>query len=358
MQPEGLRLAEITARLGGVVRGADAGVRIRQVATLKSATVGDIAFLSNPRYRSQLASTGASAVIIPDSFSEALPLPAIVCANPYAYYARLATLLNPPPTPAPGIHPSVVSASPLPYSAHIAAQVVIGAGVRIGNNVHIHAGCHIGDGVSIGDHCLLHPRVCLYPGSVLGQRVIIHSGCVIGADGFGFAPDFDNNARPSSGEWVKIPQLGRVIIGDDVEIGANTSIDRGALDDTRIGNGVKLDNQIQIAHNCEIGDYTVIAGCTGIAGSTKIGRYCQLGGAAMILGHLEIADYCIISPGTMVMKSIHKAGKYTGILPASEHRQWVKNAAHLRHLEQLSGRIAELEERLKGPSAASAKTNS
>ena len=227
----------------------------------------------------------------------------------------------------------------MPASVSIGAQVSVGQGVSIGENVVIHPGCVIGDGVTLGADTVLYPNVTVYAGCQLGQRVIVHSGTVIGADGFGFAPD--------GGRWLKIPQIGRVIIGDDVEIGANTSIDRGALDDTIIGNGCKLDNQIQIGHNCVIGEHSVIAGCVGIAGSTRLGKGCMLGGAAMILGHLEIADGTIISPGSMVMKSITKAGKYTALFPLEEHGNWLRNAAHVRQLASLAERVRELEKKLE-----------
>ena len=331
-------LADIAARLGGDVLG-DAQIRVSQVATLASAGEGDIAFLANPKYRSQLAKTRATAVIVSPAAAEGLAMPRIVTANPYVYYARVAALLNPMDDGQPGVHASAVVASTLPASVSVGPNVSIGCGVSVGEGTIIHAGCVIGDGASIGEGCVLYPNVTIYHGCIVGARAVIHSGAVIGADGFGFAPD--------NGQWVKIPQVGRVVIGDDVEIGANTSIDRGALDDTVVGNGVKLDNQIQIGHNCVIGDHCVIAGCVGIAGSTRIGKGCMLGGAAMILGHLEIADGTVISPGSMVMKSIAKAGKYTALFPLEEHDRWLHNAAQVRHLSRLAERVAELEKKLE-----------
>lgn len=333
-----LTLAEIAARLGGDVLG-DAETRVSQVATLASAGVGDIAFLANPKYKRQLAETRASAVIVPPAFAEATTRPRIVIGNAYACYARVAAMLNPPARPAAGIHSSAVVESSVPASVAVGPQAVVGKGVVVGENVVIGAGCVIGDGARIGEGSLLHPKVSIYADCAIGARAIIHSGAVIGADGFGFAPD--------AGKWVKIPQIGRVVIGDDVEIGANTSIDRGALDDTVVGDGVKLDNQIQIGHNCIIGEHSVIAGCVGIAGSTRIGKGCAIGGAAMILGHLEIADGTVISPGSMVMKSITKAGKYTALYPLEEHERWLHNAAQVRHLSRLSERVAELEKKLE-----------
>ena len=216
---------------------------------------------------------------------------------------------------------------------------MIGRNVHIGENVVIGAGCAIGDHVAIGDHCQLYANVVVYAGCEFGQRCIVHSGAVIGADGFGYAQD--------GGKWVKIPQIGRVLIADDVEIGANTTIDRGTLDDTLIGEGVKLDNLIQIGHNCQIGAHTAIAGCVGIAGSAKIGRHCRIGGAAMILGHLEIADGVTITPGSMITRSLGKADTYTALMPFQPHDKWLKTAANIRHLDKMLERIAQLEHEIE-----------
>ena len=333
-----LSLADIAARLGGDVLG-DAQTRIRQVATLASAGEGEIAFLANLKYRSQLQTTRASAVILAPEFADAVSLPRIVCKNPYAYYARLAALLNPVAAAAPGIHPSAACASPVPASASIGAQVCIGAGVELGEGVVIHPGCVIGDGAAIGDGSVLYPNVTLYAGCRIGRRGIVHGGAVIGADGFGFAPD--------QGQWIKIPQIGRVLIGDDVEIGANTTIDRGALDDTRIGDGCKLDNQIQIGHNCVIGRHCVIAACAAIAGSATLQDNVIVGGAAMIAGHVTIASGAVISGGSLVMKNITKPGQYTSVFPLEEHSHWLHNAAQIRHLAKLAERVSELEKTLK-----------
>jgi UDP-3-O-[3-hydroxymyristoyl] glucosamine N-acyltransferase len=216
---------------------------------------------------------------------------------------------------------------------HPAASVA--ASARVGERVSIGAGCVVGEGVTIGDDSCLYPNVVVYAGCSLGARVIVHSGVVIGADGFGFADE--------AGRWVKIPQIGGVRIGDDVEIGANTTIDRGALHDTVIEEGVKLDNQIQIGHNCRIGAHTAIAGCTGIAGSTDIGRHCVIMGAAMIIGHLRIVDHVHISVGTLVTRSILEPGTYTGFFPFDENRSWARNAAQVRHLAELAERVRALE---------------
>jgi len=335
-------LAEIVDRLGGHLAG-DGAIRVNQVAALAGAAPGQIAFLANPKFRRQLAATAASAVIVaPAAAAEAaaLGLPHIVSDNPYAYYARVAALLNPAPAIVPGVDQTarVGVGAMLAPSCRIDAYVSIGADVRLGERVVVHAGCVIGDGVEVGDDGILYPNVVIYAGCRVGRRAIIHAGAVIGSDGFGFARE----AR----RWVKIPQLGRVLIGDDVEIGANTTIDRGALDDTIIGDGVKLDNQIQVAHNVVIGDDSALAGCVGIAGSAKIGRRCQLAGAAMISGHLEIPDDTVVSAGTMVTKTLTKPGQYTGAYPTQEHDVWLRNAAQLKHLDALACRLRELEEKL------------
>lgn len=334
----GLRLDEIVARLGGTLEG-DGSLVVSQVGTLASARAGQIAFLANPKYRRQLQSTQATAVIVSRQFSLETSLPRIVHPNPYAYYARVVALLNPAQRRPPGIHPSAVVHSAIPASASIGEHVVVGEGVGIGENVTIYPGCVIGDGVSIGDDSLLYPNVVIYRDCFIGRRAVIQAGAIIGGDGFGFAREGER--------WVKIPQIGRVVIGDDVEVGANTSIDRGALDDTVIGDGVKLDNQIQIAHNVTIGDHSALAGCVGIAGSTKIGRRCTVGGAGMIVGHLELADDVHISAGSMVTKSLRQPGQYTSIFPLEAHDAWLKNATQIKRLAKLAERVAELEKKLE-----------
>ena len=330
-------LAQIAARLGGRVLG-DADVEIVQVATLEQAGSSEISFLANSKYRSRLAETGAGAVILSDADADATGLPRIVSSNPYAYFARVSALLNPLPKVEPGVHPHAVvgQGALLDPTASIAAMAVIGQGVVIGAQSVIGEGCFIGDNVTIGAGVRLHPRVVVYHDCVLGDNLIVHSGAVIGADGFGFAME--------EGRWIKIPQIGRVVIGNDVEIGANTTIDRGALDDTVIEDGVKLDNQIQIAHNVKIGAHTAIAGCVGIAGSTTIGKRCQIGGSAGILGHLEIADDVMIASFTLIGKSIHEAGSYAAIYPFGKTEDWRRNAVHLRHLDEMNRRIKRLEQ--------------
>lgn len=336
--PMVLSLSDIAARLGGDVLG-DPETKVSQVATLASASHGNIAFLANLKYRPQLQLTAASAVIVSPAFADEVSIPRIVTANPYAYYARVAALLNPSPLIACGLHASASCASEVPETTVVGPQVSIGREVALGENVVIHAGCVIGDGVTIGSGSVLYPSVTVYRGCQIGERAIIHAGAVIGADGFGFAPD--------AGQWVKIPQIGRVVIGNDVEIGANTTVDRGALDDTVIGDGCKLDNQIQIGHNCVIGKNTVISGCTAIAGSVQIGEHCMIGGAAMITGHLSIVAGSVISAGTMIAKNITKAGQYTSVFPVEEHDRWLHNAAQIRHLAKLAKRVASLEKQLE-----------
>jgi UDP-3-O-[3-hydroxymyristoyl] glucosamine N-acyltransferase len=333
-------LAELAARFGGELLG-DGSVAIRQVAPLARAEAGEIGFVSQAKYFPQLATTRASAVILPLDAHDATSLPRILTANPYLYFARVSALLNPPPLPPAGIHPSAVvdADAVVAADASIGPGAVIGRSARIGARSVVGANCVIGDGASLGEDCLLHPNVTLNARCQVGDRAILHSGCVIGSDGFGFAPD--------GGRWEKIPQIGRVLIGDDVEVGACTTIDRGALEDTVIEEGVKLDNLIQVAHNVHIGAHTAIAGCTGIAGSAKIGRHCMIGGAAMIFGHIEIADGTRISTNTLITKSLPKAGTYTSALPFSEHEVWQKNAVHMRNLDKLVNRVKELEKKLK-----------
>lgn len=332
-------LAEIVERLGGELRG-EGTVTIRQVAALDTAAADEIGFVAQSKYLSQLAHTRAAAVILPLDAEDATPLPRILVAHPYLYFAQVGNLLNPRVRPTPGVHPTAVisGSAQIAADAHIEAGAVIGEGVVIGARTVIGVNSVIGARTRLGDDCLLYAHVTLYHDCVVGNRVILHSNSVIGADGFGFAPD---GAR-----WEKIPQLGRVLIDDDVEIGAGTTVDRGALGDTVIEEGVKLDNQIQIAHNVWIGAHTAIAACTGIAGSAKIGRNCQIGGAAMIAGHLEIADGTRISTNTLITKSLTVSGTYTSALPFLPHESWLKNAVHLRNLDRWADRLKGLEARL------------
>jgi len=333
-------LKEIAARFGGLLLD-NIETTVNQIATLENAQVGHLTFLASAKYRPLLTTTRASAIIIGTTDAEATSLPRIVCDNPYVYFAKVSAFLNPPALVVPGIHPSAVIeiGAHIDPTAEIGPNVVIGTDTRIGAGCAIMEGCSIGAGVTIGMDARLYPRVVVYHNCVLGNRLIAHSGVVIGADGFGIAMNEDR--------WLKIPQIGRVVIGDDVEIGANTTIDRGALDDTVIEEGVKLDNLIQIAHNVRIGAHTAIAGCVGIAGSAIIGRHCRIGGGTGILGHTQISDHVEISSYTMIGKSIREPGTYTGIFPFSTHDVWRKNAAQLRHLDELANKVKMLQQEIE-----------
>jgi UDP-3-O-[3-hydroxymyristoyl] glucosamine N-acyltransferase len=314
-------VADIVARLGGQCLG-DASAVIDRIATLDGAQPSHIAFLANPRYRNQLASTRAGCVIVGAAQAEeaAARGTAIVAADPYLYYARLSQWwAQASRAPHVGVHPSAV----------------IEPGATIAPDATVGALCHIGADAVIGPGTVIAPRVTVGERCVIGARGIVHSGVVIGADGFGFAPH--------EGRWEKIAQLGAVRIGDDVEIGANTCIDRGALDDTVIEDGVKLDNLIQIGHNVRVGAHSAMAGCVGIAGSAKIGRHCTFGGGAIVLGHLEVADHVHITAATVVSRSITKPGQYSGMFPIDDNASWEKNAATLRQLHALRERLRALE---------------
>jgi UDP-3-O-[3-hydroxymyristoyl] glucosamine N-acyltransferase len=332
----GISLRQLAERCGVELAG-DGSVVIDRVAPLDSAGRGAIAFLSNPKYRSHLAATGASAVIVTPADAATTTIPRLITRNPYAAYARVASILHPAPAPESGVHPTAVAAASarIAPSAMVGPHAVIGERTAIGEGAQIGAGVAIAEDCEVGAGCVLHPNVVLYARSTIGARTIVHAGAVIGADGFGMAEH--------EGRWVKVPQLGRTLIGADVEIGASTTIDRGAIGDTVIEDDVKLDNQIQIGHNCRIGAHTAIAGCAGIAGSTTIGRNCKIGGAAMIAGHLEIADGTIIAAATAVGDSTAAAGVYTGVLPALPQREWMRLIASLRRLHSLFGRVRALE---------------
>jgi UDP-3-O-[3-hydroxymyristoyl] glucosamine N-acyltransferase len=331
-----LTLGEIATRLGGRLVGG-AGVLIEQVGSLEHAGPRHIAFFSGPRYRAQLAATRAGAVIVPPAAAQQTRLPRIVSDNPYAYFARIARLLNPAPTPEAGVHATaqVDPTARVAASARVEAGAVVGAGAELGERAWLGAGCYLGEGASVGEDSRLYPSVTVYAHCRLGARVVVHAGAVIGADGFGMASE--------EGRWVKLPHIGRVLVGDDVEIGANTTIDRGTVDDTVIEEGVKLDNLIQIGHNCRIGAHTAMAGCVGIAGSAVIGRHCTVGGASVILGHLSLCDGVHVSAGTVISHSIRKPGTYTGMYPFDDNASWARNTALVRHLAELADRVAALE---------------
>ena len=338
-------LREVAGQLGGELIG-DATLRIDRIGPLEGATPSTLSFLSNPRYQSQLAVSLAACVIVAPAMREpALARgAAIVTPDPYLYFAKLTQWWAARQRPAfvPGVHASAV----IDATAQVAAGAVVGplvvveAGASIADGAVIGAHCVIGSGAKVGAATRLAPRVTLGAGCVIGERCIVHSGVVIGADGFGFAPD--------QGRWEKIEQLGAVRIGNDVEIGANTCIDRGALDDTVIEDGVKLDNLIQIGHNVHVGAHTAMAGCVGVAGSATIGAHCTVGGGAVILGHLTLADHVHISAASVVMRSIRQSGQYSGVFPIDDNAAWEKNAATLRQLHSLRDRIRALEQAAKG----------
>lgn len=323
---------------------------IQGLGSLKGAGPTEISFLSNPRLHAELVDTHAAAVILTDAAwtelkagSADIAFQPVICDSPYVMYAQLAQWfdqhrINELPA---GIHPTAIvdPTAVLGDNVSIGPYCVIEAKVQIGNGTRVGAQVILGAGSVLGSDCLLHPRVTLYHGVTVGARAILHSGVVLGADGFGFAPD----PRTESGGWVKIAQLGSVCIGDDVEIGANTTVDRGALDNTVIGHGVKLDNQIMIGHNVYVGDHTAMAACVGVAGSTHIGKRCTIGGAAMLSGHLVLGDDVDVSGGTAITSNIAKAGRYTGVYPHAGHRDWQKNAAVLSQLARLRQRIRKLE---------------
>jgi UDP-3-O-[3-hydroxymyristoyl] glucosamine N-acyltransferase len=332
------QLSGLVAQFGGELIGDD--ISISQVATLGTAKRDHIVFVADPKYLKQLSSTQAGAVILTPSVSDATLLPRIVTQNPYLYFARVAALMNPPARPAPGIHPTafVDEGAEIDTTASIGAHASIGRGAHVGAGTILEAGCRIGDNVQIGRDCRFYSNTVVYHGCQIADRVVVHAGAIIGSDGFG-------NAWTGS-EWFKIPQLGIVRIGCDVEIGASTTIDRGALGDTVIEDGVRLDNQIQIAHNVYIGRNTAMAACVGVAGSARIGANCVLGGSAMILGHVELADRVNVMAATYVSKSIKKAGTYVGQYPVQTYEDWLANASHLRRLDSLATRLKALERRV------------
>ena len=333
------RLGELAERLGAGLRG-DPDILIERVAALDAAGPRDVTFLSNRRYRPYLKDTRAGAVILPSRFADACPVPALVLDNPYLGYARAAALLFPPPEAAPGVAASAVvdPSAEVARDASIGAHCVVEAGASVGAGSSLGPGSFLGRNSSIGPGGRIAARVAICENVTIGARAVIHPGVVIGADGFGLAND--------GGVWVKIPQLGGVRIGDDVEVGANTTIDRGALEDTVIEDGVKLDNLIQIGHNVRIGAHTAIAAGVAVGGSARIGSRCTIGGAASIAGHLEIADDVHITATSAVPKSIGRAGVYSSGMPARENRIWRRNVARLGQLDGMAQRLRALERKL------------
>jgi UDP-3-O-[3-hydroxymyristoyl] glucosamine N-acyltransferase len=333
-------LGEIADRFGLEYRG-DRACRLTGMATLATAGPEQLAFLANARYRRFLAETRAGAVILSPALASEYAGTVLIAADPYLAYARISRLFDTAPVPAPGIHPSAVVADDarIDASVSIGPCAVIGAGVEIGPGCIVGAHTVIGDGSKLGENCRLHARVTLYHGVTIGAGSVLHSGVVIGADGFGFAPSREG--------WQKIAQLGGVRIGRNCEIGANTTIDRGALDDTEIGDGVIIDNQVQVAHNVRIGEGTAIAGCVGIAGSTRIGAHCTIAGGAGIAGHLELCDGVHVTAMALVTRSIDKRGSYSSGTGTLESASWRRNAVRFAQLDELYRRVVALERTVK-----------
>ncbi|MCR2746971.1 UDP-3-O-(3-hydroxymyristoyl)glucosamine N-acyltransferase [Limnobacter parvus] len=361
------KLGDLVAEFGGRLASFNAknaltdqtayanSLLLKGIQALGKAESCHLAFLTNPKFRDQLLLTKAGVVLIRETqygevceylennSSEAVETIAWLVNDPYLYYAKIQQwwVAKSEFKPAPGIHPRAVvdPTAEIALTASVSANCVIGAHAKIGAGSRIEAGVVLGNHVEVGSDSRIYPNVTVYDECLIGSNCIIHSGVVIGADGFGFANE--------KGTWIKIPQVGKVVIADHVEIGANTTIDRGALDDTLIGFGVKLDNQIQIAHNVTVGEHSAMAGCVGVAGSTSIGARCTVGGAAMVFGHLNITDGTHVSGASVVMSSIKEPGAYTGIFPLQGHKDWEKTAVTLKQLLKLRGEVRELRNKLK-----------
>jgi UDP-3-O-[3-hydroxymyristoyl] glucosamine N-acyltransferase len=329
-------LGELAVRFGCELRG-DPSAKVSTVGSLTHAGPNAITFLANPKYAAQLKDTRAGAVILDARSAQDSPVPSLVAANPHATYARIASLLHPEPPLSPGVHRSAVIAADaaIDPSAEVGAHAFIAQGVRIGARCYVGPGCVLQNGASFGDDTRLVGNVFIGPAVRLGARVVVQPGAVIGADGFGFASE--------KGTWIKVPQLGTVIIGDDAEVGANTTVDRGALGDTVIEEGVKLDNLIMIAHNCRIGAHTAIAACSGIAGSAVLGKRCIIGGKVGIVGHLTLCDDVVVLGNSMISHSINKPGVYSSALPSEEAGVWRRLVARFKGLDAMAKRLRALE---------------
>jgi len=334
------RLGELAAQFSCGLTG-DPQVEVSTVSTLNDATAGSISFLANPAYKEQLRSTRASAVVVAERDADDCPTAALIAVDPYLTYAHIAALLYPPIPVVPGVHASAVVSRSASVSdtAQIGALAVIGDDAVIGSHVFVGPGSIVGDRCRIASGCRLIANVTLVQDVRIGQRSIVHPGVVLGADGFG-------NARSDTG-WVKVPQIGGVTIGDDVEIGANTTIDRGTIGDTVIHNGVRLDNLIQIAHNVEIGEHTAIAATVGISGSSVVGKRCMLAGRVGIAGHVSVCDDVILGAAAVVTKDIKEAGHYSAVFPVERDRDWKRKVARFRRIESLHDRVKRLEKENK-----------
>ena len=323
---------ELAERFGLRLLG-NGDARVHGVSTLARADAGQLTFLANPRYRAQLQETRAGVVVLRAADAEGFAGTALVADDPYVAYARIAAVFEGGSDMPAGIHPSAVvdATASVDPGAHVGPFVAIGARSRIASGASIGPGCVIGDDCVVGEGCRLVARVTLVVRVRLGRRVLVHPGAVLGADGFGLAMQ--------GGRWLKVPQLGGVLVGDDCEIGANTTIDRGALDDTVLEEDVRLDNQIQVGHNVHIGAHTAMAGCSAVAGSARIGRYCLIGGAAGVLGHLEVCDRVVVTAMSLVTHSIREPGEYSSGTPLMENREWRKSAARFKQLDGMYRRL-------------------
>lgn len=345
---DGIGLVQLAAHLGEPFRG-DPATRVTRVADLSGAGPDCLTFLGDRKYRDALAATRAGVVILREADAEVSPVPVIISANPYLSFARAAAVLHPEPPVQGGIHPSAVidPGALVDTSAWIGPGSVVESGAHIGSRVFVGPGCIVGAGVRIDEDSRLVARVTLLVGTLVGKRALLFPGAVIGRPGFGFAKD--------GPRWVRIPQIGRVILGDDVEIGANTTVDRGAIGDTVIADGVKLDNHIQIGHNVQVGEHTAMAAMTGISGSTRIGRSCTISGAVGMAGHLTIADGVHFTGQAMVTRSFAAAGSYSSGIPAMPSAEWRRNVARFRQLDELARRLKQLEARVAEVNAASGR---
>ncbi|MFI4879093.1 MAG: UDP-3-O-(3-hydroxymyristoyl)glucosamine N-acyltransferase [Steroidobacterales bacterium] len=329
-------LGELAVRFGCELRG-DPQALVDHVATLANAGARSLAFLANPRYRPQLTATRAAVVVLDPQSADSCPTQALVCENPYATYARIAAVLHPAPVPVPGVHPTALVAhgARVDPTAQVAALASIGAGSVVGARSYVGPHCHLDEGVILAEDVRLVARVTVCRGVQLGARVVVHPGAVIGSDGFGFASE--------RGTWLKVPQLGGVRVEADVEIGANTTIDRGAIEDTVIETGAKLDNLIQVGHNVRIGAHSALAACVGVSGSTTIGKRCMIGGMVGIAGHLAIADDVVITGLSLVSHSITQPGVYSGAIPLEEAHTWRRLVARFKRSGRLESRVKRME---------------